>query len=375
MAQRGTEARVTQSVWPSARTVIATVAVLFLLYFGRGFFVPIALAFVFAIVFRPVVRFLERRRVPTAGAASIVMVATLAGLAGLGFALSVPLQDWAAKVPESVTAAQAKLAQFRRPMQQLSKVADQLQSPAEPADSSADSGTGRGKRRQQQAQPQPVAPAPAPKAPGFLARAAGTTTSFLASAVETILLLWLLLASGNVFYVKLLGLLPAAVDRRRAAEVATETEAAVVRYLVATALINVGQAAAVGLAVWLLGMPNPLLWGMLTFAFEFVPYLGGAVMVGLLTIVAFTTFKDIGHILAVPGSYLAITTLQNNLVSPFVYGQRLRLNPVAVLIGVLFWWSLWGVAGAFIAVPIIATAKILGDHNPRLRALGELLGD
>jgi predicted PurR-regulated permease PerM len=97
-------------------------------------------------------------------------------------------------------------------------------------------------------------------------------------------------------------------------------------------------------------------------------------MVGLLAIVAFTTFEGLGHALAVPGSYLAITTLQNNLVSPLVYGQRLRLNPVAVFIGVLFWWTLWGVPGAFLAVPVIATAKVLGDHLPRLRPLGEFLG-
>jgi predicted PurR-regulated permease PerM len=97
-------------------------------------------------------------------------------------------------------------------------------------------------------------------------------------------------------------------------------------------------------------------------------------MVGLLTIVAFTTFDGLGRILAAPGSYLAITTLQNNLVSPLVYGQRLRLNPVAVFVGVLFWWSLWGVPGAFLAVPIIATVKVLGDHVSQLRPLGEFLG-
>src|SRR5215204_5624818 len=82
--------------------------------------------------------------------------------------------------------------------------------------------------------------------------------------------------------------------------------------------------------MWLLGMPQPFLWAVLTFGLEFIPYLGGAVMVGLLTIVAFTTFDSLGRTLAAPGAYLAISTLQNNVVSPLVYGQRLRLNPVAV---------------------------------------------
>ena len=82
-----------------------------------------------------------------------------------------------------------------------------------------------------------------------------------------------------------------------------------------------------------------------------------------------------GRILLIPGSYLVITTLQNNVVSPLAYGRRLKLNPVAVLVGVLFWWFLWGVPGAFLAVPVIATAKIMGDHIESLQALGEFLAD
>jgi predicted PurR-regulated permease PerM len=160
-----------------------------------------------------------------------------------------------------------------------------------------------------------------------------------------VLLLWLLLASGDLFYEKTMRVLPVAADRRAAAKVANDTEEAVAGYLVATALINLGQAAAVGLAMWLIGMPDPMLWAVLTFALEFIPYLGGAVNVGLLAIAAFSTFSGIWQILAAPGSYLVITTLQNNLVSPLVYGKHLRLNPVAVFVGVLFWWTLWGRPG------------------------------
>ena len=75
---------------------------------------------------------------------------------------------------------------------------------------------------------------------------------------------------------------------------------------------------------------------------EFIPYLGATGMLILLTAAAFSQFDALGHILLVPGTYLVIAALQNNLVSPLVYGQRLKLNPVAVLVGVLFWWLLWG---------------------------------
>jgi predicted PurR-regulated permease PerM len=149
----------------------------------------------------------------------------------------------------------------------------------------------------------------------------------------------------------------------------------VARYLIATACINAGQGLLVGLATWLLHLPNPLLWATLTFLLEFVPYLGGATMVILLTVAGLATFDGIGHAVLAPAAYLTITTLQNNLVSPVAYGRQLRLNPVAVLVGVLLWWFLWGVPGAFLAVPILATVKILGEHVPALAPLGEFLGE
>ncbi len=346
---------------PSSRTVLAGVAVIFLLYFGHAFFVPIAVALLFNIVFRPVVRWLERRRIGAPIGATVVVLLALAGLGAAGMALSVPVKTWVAKAPESMSAARERLARFRKPVQQLDSAAAQLQGGGQPEP--------RGKGQTAA----PPAPSPASASP-MLGRVLGTTTSFVASAVEVVLLLWLLLASGDLFYEKMMRVLPVAADRRAAAKVAIDTEAAVAGYLVATALINLGQAVAVGLAMWLIGMPDPILWAVLTFALEFIPYLGGAVNVGLLAILAFTTFSGIWQILAAPGSYLAITTIQNNLVSPLVYGKRLQLNPVAVFVGVLFWWTLWGVPGAFLAVPIIATAKVLGDHLPHLGPLGEFLG-
>jgi predicted PurR-regulated permease PerM len=140
-------------------------------------------------------------------------------------------------------------------------------------------------------------------------------------------------------------------------------------------MINVGQGIVVGLALWALGMPYPWLWGGLTVLLEFIPYLGATGMLILLTAAAFSQFDALGHILLVPGTYLVIAALQNNLVSPLVYGQRLKLNPVAVLVGVLFWWLLWGVAGAFLAVPFFATLKILADHVESLTPIATFLGE
>jgi predicted PurR-regulated permease PerM len=203
----------------------------------------------------------------------------------------------------------------------------------------------------------------------------GTTTAVLATIVEIVLLTFLLLASGDTFLAKLVRVLPVRREKREAVEIAGETETVVSHYLVVTALINLGQGLLVGIGMALLGLPNPTLWGLLTFCLEFIPYLGGAAMVILLSLAGLATFDSIGHAFLPPLVYLAITTLQNNLVSPIAYGRRLRLNPVAVFVGVLFWYALWGIPGAFLAVPILATLKILGDHLEPLSPLAEFLGE
>ena len=152
-------------------------------------------------------------------------------------------------------------------------------------------------------------------------------------------------------------------------------QAVVRRYLLVAAIIYLGQGTAVAMVLWWLKMPSPILWGVFTFVLEFIPYLGAALMILMISLVALATFDSIGHILAAPGAYLLITLLQSNVVSPIAYGKKLKLNPVAVLIGVIIWWFLWGIPGAFLAVPIIATIKIIADRTQGLNALGEFLGE
>jgi len=197
----------------------------------------------------------------------------------------------------------------------------------------------------------------------------------MAGLVEVLLLLFLLLASGDLFLRKLVEVLPMFRDKRTAVAVTEQVQQAVTQYIGTTLMINLGQGAVVGLALWGLGLHAPWLWGGLTVLLEFIPYLGATGMMILLSAAAFSQFDKITQILLIPGTYLVITSLQNNLVSPLVYGQRLKLNPVAVLVGVLFWWLLWGVAGAFLAVPFFATLKILADHVESLTPLATFLGE
>ncbi|MDB5318985.1 MAG: hypothetical protein JWN40_616 [Phycisphaerales bacterium] len=336
------------------------------LYFGREFFVPIVFAILLNALFRPVVRLMERAHIPTAIGGAIVVLGLMTAIVAAGFALAGPLQRWMHEAPERFRAAEKKLDKLRQPVQQVSQVASQIEHAAQgPTTVPADAAAGA----------PPVAPVPAPQSRGLAARFLDGSTKLLSAIVEVLLLLYLLLAAGDMFVKKLIKIIPLWSDKQAAEQVVDQSQGVVMRYLLVTLAINIGQGIVVGLVMWWLKMPSPLLWGFFTVILELIPYLGATVMVALLAVIAFATFDDIGHILAAPGSYLIITTIQNNVVSPVLYGQHLKLNPVSVLIGVLLWWFLWGIPGAFLAVPIIATFKIIADHVDTLKPVGEFLGE
>jgi predicted PurR-regulated permease PerM len=270
--------------WESARSVgivlLATLAGIGALYVGREFFIPIALALLLHALLRPVVRGLEGLHVPTAVGATLVVVGLLGGLGAGGFALVAPVRSWVRQLPANFAVAARKLETARHSLEQVSQATQAL--------------TERGGA--------PTAAPAAPTVPPLLARLFGTTATLVAGLTAVLLLLYLLLASGDLFLRKLVEVLPVFSDKRTAVEVTEAVQQAVSRYLGATLLINLGQGVAVGLALWGLGMPHPWLWGGLTVGLEFIPYLGAAARIGLLAVTAFGQVDSLGSVLLVPGT-------------------------------------------------------------------------
>ena len=353
-----------------AVSIIAAILSLAALAVAKEFFIPLALAFCFHALLRPVVRSLERIKLPAPAGGAIVVLGALALFVVGGWALSGQVSGFMQKAPKSIATARAKLRAIGRPLDRLTDAASG-NAPA-PAPKAAPGAP---------APPPPPPPPPPPAAssqpgvPPVFAAFLGQATAVVATLLQVLVLLYLLLAAGDMLFRKLVKVVPGPDDKRTVRDVFHETESIVARYLVVTALINVAQGIAVGIAMWALGMPDPVMWGLLTFVMEFIPYLGGAVNVGLLLITSFTVYQGLGQVVLPPALYLVVTTLQNNVLSPYLYGNRLKLNPVAVMICVMFWWLIWGVPGVFLAIPIAATLKVLGDQVPRLAPLGELLGE
>jgi predicted PurR-regulated permease PerM len=338
-----------------ALTVLAVLAVLYTLYFARDFLLPITIAVLLDFLFSPIVRALSRLRVPIPlGAAAVVL--TLVGAVGLGvYQLSDPVQRWAADAPKTLSTVQAKVRSVLRPMQQVTRTAEQVE-------------------RATNVNPTSRTPEVVVKGPSVVSRVFGTTQKLLAAILEVTILLYFLLAAGDLFLQKLVKVIPREGDKHVVVTIAREIEASISTYLLTAALVNVAEGLVVAGVMYLLGMPSPLLWGVVAAVLEFVPYLGATVMTLLLALAALATFDNVGHAFLVPGAFLAINVIQANLVSPMLLGHRLTLNPVAIFVGLAFWWWTWGIAGAFIAVPMLAAIKTICDHVPALAAVGEFLG-
>jgi predicted PurR-regulated permease PerM len=202
----------------------------------------------------------------------------------------------------------------------------------------------------------------------------GPTQEFVVGAGLGFVLLFFLLASGDLFLRKLVSVLPSFHDKKVAVEISRQVEHDISSYLLAITIINVCFGAAVGSCMYLLGLPNPVLWGVMAGFLHFIPFLGAIVGISIVTMVALVTLESVTTIALVPVSYLSLNLLEEYVVLPLVMGHRLMLNPVIVLLWLIFWAWLWGVPGALMAVPLLAILKIVCDHVQPLSPVAEFLG-
>jgi len=346
--------------------VIAVVTAGAALFVAQEIFIPVALGLLFTALFRPVVRVLSEARVPPPLTATVVVLGCLGLLGGGLFFLSRPVGAWVHEAPQTLAAARGKLDKLRRPIKQVSQAVQKAQEQVTGEEKSSE-----GKSQQSQAPP------PTANGAGISAvagRVFATTAGILGTLLQTVVIVFLVLATGDLLNRKLADIMPRPVTGT-AVQTIEQAESVVRRYLVVTALINLGEGVLVALAMWLIGLPSPPLWGALTFICEFLPYIGALFMVIALAVTGLATFDSIGHILLAPAAYIVISTIQNNAVSPFAYGSGLKLNPLAVLLSVLVGWFLWGVAGAFVAVPALAAVRIFAERSSRDSKLAAILSE
>ena len=335
-------------------TGLFLLGLLYSLYFARAFLVPVVVAVLLSLLLQPVVRGLKRLGLPEGAGAGLVLAAFLGTLALGVFQLSGPASRYVLEAPRTLPQLKAKLERVLRPVQRVSETAEKIVAAADM--------DGR-KPLQVEVRGDSVAD-----------MLFGGTQQLLGATVTVAFLMFVLLASGDMFLRKVVKGLPRLADKKRAVQIARETEAHVSSYLLTTTLVNAGFGVVIGVAMHLLGLPNPMLWGVLAAVTNFVPFVGAWACSLILAAVALLHFESLERALLVLAVFQGLNLVEGGIVTPRLVGSRLSLNPVVVFTSVLFWAWIWGVPGAILAVPITASVKIACDHIDGLSAVGELLG-
>ncbi len=299
-----------------------------------------------ALVLRPVVRASAKRGIPNA-VTGLLLVAALLCVFGAGaYCLSTPIASWIKRAPDIAQEIDAKLSTLKRPVDALAKAGDQVQAIAEGGGGAAE------------AAPQKVVLTQ----PGLLARAASGATDIIARLGLTFILLLFLLASGDLFYEKTVKVLPSLSDKKTALRILHDIEHEVSRYLLTITGINTSVGIGVAVIAYFVGMPTPLLWGVVAAICNFIPYIGPLMGISIVAAAAVVSFDTIAHAAIAPAAYLALIVLEGQFLTPIVVGRRLQLNEVSIFIGMAFWGWLWGLMGALLAVPALVVFRIFAAH-------------
>ncbi|MEC5125519.1 AI-2E family transporter [Verrucomicrobiales bacterium BCK34] len=362
--------------------ILTVLAVSYVAMVAKPVILPLILALLFTLVILPVHKFLCRMKLkpPVAAGISILGLAVVV-ISGLVF-LASPAVTWAQTL--DLQFAENRLRNLLRPVQEVQEEFNEV---VEKVDKiSADfTGTKTGKKP---ASPVESSPPTSPDTSTIETESSGTieppatqidvnaadsvtvkvtggekspvldyVQSFGAHATFTFMLVFFFLAYGETLYRRI----------TEGTETGTLFEALsedISSYLLTITLINLALGVAVGIAMWLLDMPNPILWGAMATVLNYLPYLGalvGTVIVGLVALLTFTTLSGAATI---PAIYYLLTLLEGGLVTPMLIGRRFSLNPIIVVLWFLAWGSVWGIAGMLIATPTLMALKIVTSSLP-----------
>ncbi|AZO10405.1 MULTISPECIES: AI-2E family transporter [unclassified Mesorhizobium] len=324
------------------------------LYFGRDFFMPVILAFLLALTLTPIVRFLRKHGIPDVVSATLLVLLSVFLIASAGYLLSGPVIELINNSSSIGMQLTERLAQLKRPLEKIMEISHQLGGLTETS---------------QEPGVQKVSVAPS----GILSTAAGNVLSAGTSITIVFVLSLFLLASGTLFYEKIIQSFASLSQKKRALRVVYDVEREISHYLLTVAVINVGLGTVIGMGLWGLGMPNPQVWGAAATLLNFLPYVGALITLLLVTIIALISFDSISYALLAPSFVLLCDLVEGQFVTPIMVGRRLEINAVAVFIAIAFWSWLWGFIGALMAVPLLVVVKVFCDHFEGLSHVGNFL--
>ena len=327
-------------------------------YAARTVVLPIVLAFLLKLLLQPVMRVFERVRLPRVFASLIVVAMLLALLGGLGELLSGPASRWGKRLPQALPRLEQRLRVVSEPVNKLNAMVDRAQAAVRKGDHAPGA---RGSA---------AAPTPGPSLSSvILANLQEFATAFL----TMFLMLFFLLNAGDTFLRRMVEIMPSFGDKRQVIDIAWQVESDISGYLITISAMNLLVGVVTGLAMWGLGLPDPLLWGAIAFLLNYVPILGPLTGMVMFLVVGLLSLSPLWKAFMPMVVYVAVHLIEGETVTPMLLARRFTLNPVLVVVALLFWYWMWGVPGAILAVPMLAITKIVCDRVRPLAAFGHFL--
>jgi predicted PurR-regulated permease PerM len=324
------------------------------LYLASAIILPVVLAFVLNLLLQPAVRLLGRLHLPRAVGALFTVLLVIGALVGLVAALSVPAANWAERLPQGIPRLEAHLEVIKGPIHALQKVIQQAE---QVADAPPSQGSVVSVRRDL----------------GLTGALFAGTRSILDGLFTTVLVLYFLLVAGNIFLRRIVEILPTFTNKRQAVDISQQIQEDISAYLVTITAMNAAVGVTTAAAMYLCGLGDPLLWGTIAFLLNYIPILGPFFGVCIFVLVGMLSFESLGWALLPPALYLGIHLVEGETLTPMLLARRFTLNPVLIILSLVFWFWMWGVPGAILAVPMLAILKIISDRLRPLKALGHFL--
>ncbi len=328
-------------------------ALLAAFYVASEIVLPIVVAFVLMLVLQPAMRLLQRLHVPRGISAMILILVLFGVLAGLGTVLSGPAASWAQKLPGGIPKLQERLSFLAKPVAAFQKLVS------------------RAETLTQGASPAPLSVAVA--GTGLSQRLLDGTRTIVSGTLETVLVLFFLLLSGDTFLRRLVEVLPRFKNKRQAVEISQQIEADIAAYLTTITIMNAAVGLATGTVAALSGLGDPLLWGTVAFLLNYVPILGPMIGVVIFFLAGLISIDTLWVAFVPAGLYLTIHMIEGETVTPMLLARRFTINPVLVIVSLVFWYWMWGVPGAILSTPMLAVTKIICDRIKSLTAFGHFI--
>ena len=322
-------------------------------YLAGEIILPVILALVLNLVLQPVMRLLEKLHLPQTLAALAIIIVVFGSAVGLGAALSGPAASWAEKMPDGLPRLQERLTFLSKPIQTLQKFLHQAEGLAQ----------GGG----------PAVATVAVQGAGLSDRVLNATRTIASGLFTTVLVLFFLLVSGDTFLRRLVEILPRFKDKRQAVHISQQIEADISAYLATITVMNLVVGVATGIVTAACGVGDPVLWGTVAFLLNYVPILGPLIGVTIFVFVGLLSIETLWLAFLPASLYVVIHVIEGETITPMLLAKRFTINPVLVILSLVFWYWMWGILGAILAVPMLAVTKIVCDRIEPLAGFGHFI--